>query len=55
MILGDICTRSCRFCNVKTGKPNILDENEPENVGKMANLMNLKHILQKITTNSKYH
>jgi len=45
MILGDICTRSCRFCNVKTGKPNILDENEPENVGKMANLMNLKHIV----------
>ena len=29
MIMGDICTRACSFCNVKTGKPNILDPFEP--------------------------
>ncbi|MDR0484512.1 MAG: lipoyl synthase [Alphaproteobacteria bacterium] len=45
MILGDICTRSCRFCNVKTGKPNQLDEQEPHNVGMLAKNMGLQHIV----------
>jgi lipoic acid synthetase len=45
MILGDICTRTCRFCNVKTGKPKPLDKDEPENVGKMAKAMGLKHMV----------
>ena len=45
MILGDICTRSCRFCNVKTGKPNQLDENEPHNVGLLAKSMGLNHMV----------
>lgn len=45
MILGDICTRSCGFCNVRTGKPNPPDYDEPENVGKSISLMNLRHIV----------
>ncbi|MFH2141074.1 MAG: lipoyl synthase [Bacteroidota bacterium] len=43
MILGDICTRSCRFCSVKTGKPHPPDENEPFRVANSVKLMNLKH------------
>ena len=34
MIMGEICTRACAFCNVATGMPTALDPNEPENVGK---------------------
>jgi lipoic acid synthetase len=45
MILGDICTRSCGFCNVKTGKPEIPDYDEPINVGKSIALMGLRHIV----------
>jgi len=45
MILGDICTRSCGFCNVKTGKPSPPDFDEPKNVGKSVSLMNLTHIV----------
>lgn len=45
MILGDICTRSCRFCNVKTGKPAPLDENEPYNTGMLAKNMGLNHMV----------
>lgn len=43
MILGDICTRSCRFCAVKTGKPLPPDYDEPENVAKAINILKLKH------------
>ena len=43
MIGGDICTRSCKFCNTKTGKPMPLDPNEPVNVANSIKLMNLKH------------
>jgi lipoic acid synthetase len=43
MILGDICTRSCRFCNVKTGKPLPADHEEPARVAESVKLMNLKH------------
>jgi lipoic acid synthetase len=45
MILGDICTRSCGFCNVRTGKPSAPDYDEPANVGKSIALMGLKHIV----------
>jgi len=45
MILGDICTRSCGFCNVKTGKPNPPDYDEPQNVGNSVALMGLRHIV----------
>ena len=34
MILGSVCTRACAFCNVATGRPDLLDPHEPENVGK---------------------
>ena len=43
MILGDICTRACRFCAVKTGMPTELDWAEPERVAQAAEQMNLKH------------
>lgn len=43
MIAGDICTRSCKFCNTKTGKPLPLDPSEPMNVANSVKLMALKH------------
>ena len=43
MIAGDICTRSCRFCNTLTGKPLPLDPKEPANVAESIRLMKLKH------------
>jgi lipoic acid synthetase len=43
MILGDICTRACRFCAVKTGLPTELDTAEPERMAEAAEKMNLKH------------
>jgi len=45
MILGDICTRSCAFCNVATGKPGLVDSREPDNVAKMAVTAGLKHMV----------
>jgi lipoic acid synthetase len=43
MIMGDVCTRTCRFCATKSGKPLPLDTSEPEKVGESVFLMNLKH------------
>ena len=43
MILGNICTRSCGFCGVKTGKPLSLDWEEPEKVAKSISVMGIKH------------
>ena len=43
MILGNICTRSCGFCNVKTGKPLPADIEEPMRVANSVKLMNVKH------------
>ena len=43
MILGNICTRSCGFCAVKTGKPNAVDLKEPERVAESVKLMKVKH------------
>lgn len=45
MILGDICTRACAFCNVKTGKPFAPDPAEPENVAKAVAEMGLNHVV----------
>ncbi len=45
MILGDICTRACRFCAVNTGLPSELDLQEPERVADSVQLMNLKHVV----------
>ncbi len=43
MILGEICTRSCKFCATKTGKPLPADEKEPFRVARSVKLMKLKH------------
>ncbi len=43
MILGNICTRSCGFCGVKTGRPESVDWAEPEKVARSIKLMNIKH------------
>jgi len=43
MILGNICTRSCAFCNVQTGKPTEYDINEPVRVAEAIKLMGVKH------------
>ncbi|MFZ0371506.1 MULTISPECIES: lipoyl synthase [unclassified Halobacillus] len=45
MILGDTCTRGCRFCAVKTGLPNELDWGEPERVAESVEIMGLKHVV----------
>ena len=45
MILGDVCTRACAFCNVKTGMPRLVDLMEPENVAIAAGQMGLNHIV----------
>jgi lipoic acid synthetase len=43
MILGDVCTRSCGFCHIATGRPAVLDLDEPMRVGYAVAQMNLKH------------
>jgi lipoyl synthase len=43
MILGNTCTRSCQFCNVATGKGEILDKMEPFKVAQSISIMNIKH------------
>ncbi|UOB18139.1 lipoyl synthase [Abyssalbus ytuae] len=43
MILGNICTRSCGFCGVKTGRPESVDWEEPEKVARSIKLMKIKH------------
>ncbi len=45
MILGEICTRACAFCNVATGKPGALDIDEPVRVGRAAGDLGLEHIV----------
>ena len=45
MILGEICTRNCRFCNVTTGKPLPPDPEEPENVALAAQALKLRHVV----------
>lgn len=45
MILGDVCTRSCGFCNVATGRPIGLDRDEPRRVGQAVAAMKLKHVV----------
>ena len=43
MILGNICTRSCGFCNVQTGRPLSVDINEPRNIANSVKIMKVKH------------
>jgi lipoic acid synthetase len=45
MILGNTCTRNCRFCNVNTGRPDPVDAGEPARVAEAAKRLNLKHIV----------
>lgn len=45
MIMGEVCTRACAFCNVATGKPDELDKMEPLRVGVAVEKMGLKHVV----------
>ncbi|MDG2244055.1 MAG: lipoyl synthase [Rhodospirillaceae bacterium] len=45
MILGDICTRACAFCNIKTGKPGNVDTEEPAHVGEAVAKLGLRHVV----------
>jgi lipoyl synthase len=45
MILGDVCTRACAFCNVKTGMPRMVDPLEPEHTAMAAAKLGLEHIV----------
>lgn len=45
MILGNVCTRACTFCNILTGKPTELDLGEPARVAQSIQKMNLKHVV----------
>lgn len=45
MILGDVCTRACGFCHIATGRPPVLDLDEPRRVGDAVATMNLKHVV----------
>ncbi len=45
MIMGEICTRACAFCNVRTGLPTALDANEPENVANAVATLGLHHVV----------
>jgi lipoic acid synthetase len=45
MIMGDVCTRACAFCNVKTGLPGALDAAEPEHVAEAVAKLGLKHVV----------
>jgi lipoyl synthase len=45
LMMGDICTRSCAFCDIKTGRPLPLDFTEPERVATAVQSMNLRHVV----------
>ena len=45
MLMGDICTRSCHFCSVSTGRPETLDREEPKRVADAARILGLKHVV----------
>src|SRR5207248_10247871 len=45
MILGAVCTRACTFCNVATGRPDLVDPHEPERVGDAVARLGLAHIV----------
>jgi lipoic acid synthetase len=45
MIMGDTCTRACAFCNVRTGKPEALDAEEPDNVARAVATLGLEHVV----------
>ncbi|OYX68512.1 MAG: lipoyl synthase [Rhizobiales bacterium 32-66-11] len=45
MIMGDTCTRACAFCNVRTGMPQALDQDEPQKVGEAVAKLGLSHVV----------
>ncbi len=45
MILGSVCTRACAFCNIKTGRPDLLDPHEPERVATALSTLGLRHVV----------
>lgn len=45
MILGAVCTRACAFCNVATGRPDLLDPHEPEKVAEAVGTLGLEHVV----------
>src|SRR6266403_4320676 len=45
MILGRVCTRACTFCNVSTGRPDLLDPHEPERVAEAVARLGLSHVV----------
>ena len=45
MILGQVCTRACTFCNVATGRPDLVDPHEPERVGAAVAALGLSHVV----------
>lgn len=45
MILGSVCTRACRFCDVETGRPDLLDPHEPERVAEALGELGLRHVV----------
>ena len=45
MIMGEICTRACAFCNVRTGQPDALDADEPNRVGEAVATLGLRHVV----------
>ncbi|MBN2027567.1 MAG: lipoyl synthase [Actinobacteria bacterium] len=50
MLMGDVCTRNCRFCSVANGVPGALDAGEPERVAKAAAAMGLEHVVMTSVT-----
>ena len=50
MVLGEICTRGCRFCSVQTGKPGPVDSHEPAEVAQAVNDLQLKHAVVTMVT-----
>lgn len=45
LILGDVCTRNCRFCSIKKGYPSPLDPQEPDNIARAVSQLRLKHVV----------
>ncbi len=45
IILGSTCTRACAFCNIKTGRPDLLDPHEPERLSEAVKKLGLKHVV----------
>jgi lipoyl synthase len=45
MILGSVCTRACAFCNIKTGRPDLLDPHEPEHLAEAIAKLGLQHVV----------